>query len=375
MSHLRYIAIASIMILFVNQLQAQSKTINVATTATPFLRISADAKGSGMASTAIATLPDFNAIFSNSAKLPFTESKGAISANYSPWLREWSGDMYVASLAGYYKIGENEAIHGQIKYFNPGALQFTDNNGNNLQAYQPYEFSFDLGYARKLSNRMGLGVTLKYIHSDLARGIQNGQDFKAGNAMAGDLSFFYDLRNTNEDGWSFGAVLSNLGSKISYSRNSDQKNFLPANVGLGTSYTKVFDERNRINVGLDINKLLVPTAPLGDSAGLITYKNKSVVGSWFSSFTDAPGGFSEELKEFQLSIGGEYWYNSQFALRAGYFFESKVKGDRRYFTAGAGVRYNLAIFNFSYLVPSGNGINRNPLANTLQFGATLDFKN
>jgi hypothetical protein len=373
MARVKYI-ITSIVTLVSCQLYAQSKDINVVTTAVPFLRLSGDAMSSGMASTGVATRPDINAIYWNSGKLPFAKSKGAINANYSPWLKEWSSDMFLASLAGYYKISENEVIHGLVKYFNPGDLQFTDNNGNSLQSYKPYEVSFDLGYSRKLSNKIGLGLTLKYIHSDLVRGTQNGNDYKSGNAVAGDIGFYYDLKEGKEDGWSFGGTLSNLGSKISYMKNANQKDYLPANLGLGASYSKTFDEQNKVNIAIDINKLLVPTTPIGDSVGMASYKNKSVMGSWFSSFADAPGGFSEEVKEFQISMGGEYWYNEQFALRAGYFFENKIKGGRKYFTAGAGIKYNIAILNFSYVVPSGKGINKNPLANTLQFGLTLFFK-
>jgi hypothetical protein len=368
MARLKYF-ITPVAILAGCQLYAQTKSINVVTTSTPFLRLPMDAVSSGMASTGIATTPDINAVYWNAAKLPFAKSKGAISANYSPWLKEWSSDMYVASLAGYYKLRENEAIHGLIRYFNPGGLQFTDNNGNDLNSYNPYEFSFDLGYSRKLSNKIGLGLALKYIRSDLARGSYNGQDFKVGNAAAADVGFYYDLKGENENGWSFGAALSNLGSKIAYTKNASNKDFLPANLGLGTSYTKALNEQNKINIGLDVNKLLVPT---GDS--LSSYKNKSVVGSWFSSFSDAPNGFSEEIKEFQVSVGGEYWYNEQFAVRVGYFFETQLKGDRKYFTTGASVRYDIASINFSYLVPAGSGVNKNPLANTLNFGVILDFK-
>jgi hypothetical protein len=168
--------------------------------------------------------------------------------------------------------------------------------------------------------------------------------------------------------------LSNLGSKISYTDNADQKDYIPANLGLGTTYTRVFNEQNKITFGLDINKLLVPTPPLNPTAQeLQEYRTKSVIGSWFSSFGDAPDGFSEELKEFQLSIGGEYTYNNQFSLRAGYFHEDKTKGNRRYFTMGVGVKYQSFGLNFSYLLPSGSGVDRNPLSNTLRFSLLFDF--
>lgn len=374
MIKLQYITTASLILLSGTGLWAQSKSINVVTTAVPFLRITPDAVANGMGGVGIATGPDVNAIYWNQAKLPFTKSKGAITANYSPWLKEWSSDMYLASLAGYYKISDEEAIYGAIQYFNPGNLQFTDNNGNHLQSYKPNEFGVNVGYSRKLSERIGLSLGIKYIRSDLARGVQNGQSFKPGNAVAGDLGLYYDLRDKEENGWSFGATLSNLGTKISYSKNGNDNNFIPANLGLGISYSRVINDQNKILFGLDVNKLLVPTPPnAGDSQALVSYQNKTVVGSWFSSFGDAPGGFKEELKEFQVSIGAEYWYNDQFAIRAGYFYEDKTKGDRKYFTAGASVRYNHVTLNFSYLVPSGNGINKNPLANSLQFGLSFRF--
>jgi Type IX secretion system protein PorV len=215
---------------------------------------------------------------------------------------------------------------------------------------------------------------LKYIYSNLAGGYSanTGTTYKAGTAVAGDLGLYYNGANQAGQGWSFGAALTNLGSKIAYTDNADQKDFIPANLGLGATYTSVLDESNKITFGLDINKLLVPTPPT-DSAGMANYHTKSVIGSWFSSFGDAPGGMSEEMKEFQVSAGAEYWYNNQFALRAGYFYEDKTKGNRRYFTAGVGIKYNVFGLNFSYLIPTGSGVNQNPLSNTLRFSLVFDF--
>jgi hypothetical protein len=376
MNKLTYISILFLVLSANNAIQAQSSpTINVVTTAVPSLRISSDARSNAMGSAGIAISPDVNAVYWNLGKLPFTETTGAISANYSPWLSEWASDMYLASVAGYFKLSRNEAIHGLIRYFNLGNIQFTDGNGNHLQSAHPNEFGINIGYSKKLSERLGVGLGIQYIRSNLANGTQNGVEFKASNALAADLGFFYDLRKEDKAGWSFGAALSNLGSKISYTKNGSQKNFLPANLGIGTSYTKVFDDQNNLSFALDINKLLVPTAPAsGDSVALVSYRNKSVAGSWFSSFSDAPGGFSEELKEWQISIGAEYWYNNQFALRAGYFYEDKMKGDRKYFSTGAGIKFNVFTVNFSYLAQTGKGINKNPLSNTLQFGVIINIK-
>ena len=289
-------------------------------------------------------------------------------------------DVYLASLVVYYKIGDNQAISASLRYFSLGSIQFTDNFGNNLQTSNPREFGVDVGYSRKLSDKTGLGIGLKYIHSNLAGNFSSGgSSFKAGHAVAGDIGLYHNGTNEAGQGWSWGATLSNLGSKISYTDNADQRDYIPANFGIGTTYTRVFDESNRISFGVDLNKLLVPTPPAAtgvystDSANLVKYRSRGVVSSWFSSFGDADGGFSEEIKEFQVSAGAEYWYNNQFALRAGYFFEDKTKGNRRYFTTGVGIKYNVFGLNFSYLIPSGSGNNQNPLSNTLRFSLIFDF--
>jgi hypothetical protein len=355
---------------------AQTNKLNVVTTAVPFLRISPDARTGGMGDLSVATSPDANSGFYNLAKIPFNESQAGIGVTYTPWLKDLGlNDVYLASLAGYYKFDENQAINASVRYFSLGNIQFTDNLGNDLNSFRPKEFGIDVGYSRKLSEKIGIGVGLKYIYSNLAGGAAvGGSTYKAGTAVAGDLGFYYDGKNEIGTGWAFGAALTNLGSKIAYTDNADQKDFIPANLGFGTTYTKVFDEQNKISFGVDVNKLLVPTPPAEhDSAGLQEYRKEGVVSSWFSSFSDAPGGASEEIKEFQFSIGGEYWYNNQFALRAGYFWEDATKGNRKYFTMGIGIKYNIFGLNFSYLIPSGSGVNRNPLSNTLRFSLLFDL--
>jgi hypothetical protein len=360
-------------------MQASAQTtepINVVTTAVPFLRISPDARAGGMGEVGIATTPDVNAPFWNLAKTPFNESKGAIGLTYTPWLKRLGlNDVYMASMSGYYKLDDQQAIAGSLRYFNLGNIQFTDNLGNDFGSFRPREFGLDFGYSRKLSDKIGLGIALRYIYSNLAGGQNvNGTTYKAGNAVAGDLSFYYNGTNDVGNGFSGGVTLTNLGTKIGYTTDATQKDFIPANLGLGVAYTKVFDESNKITLGMDLNKLMVPTPPsLGDSAGLVNYRQKTVVGSWFSSFGDAPGGFSEELKEWTISTGAEYWYMDQFAIRAGYFYENKFKGNRKYFTVGAGIKYNVFGLNFSYIVPSGSGVNQNPLSNTLRFSLIFDL--
>ena len=355
--------------------QAQDPTINVVTSAVPFLRISPDARSGGMGDVGIATSPDANSAFWNLAKTPFNVNKAGISVTYTPWLKDLGlNDVYLASLSGYYKLDEEQAISSSMRYFSLGSIQFTDNLGNDLSSYRPREFAFDAGYSRKLSSKLSLGIALRYINSNLASGTINGVSYKAGSSVAGDLSLFHTGAVSGGSGLNYGVTLSNLGSKISYTSDANQKDFIPANLGLGVAYTREIDPVNKITFGLDIHKLLVPTPPLvGDSAGLVSYRSKGVVGSWFSSLGDAPGGFSEELKEFQTSLGVEYWYNNQFALRTGYFYETPTKGNRQYFTLGAGLKYSTYGINFSYLLPSGSGVSRNPLSNTLRFSLVFDF--
>lgn len=364
---------------------AQTNRINVVTSAVPFLRISPDARSGGMGDVGIATAPDANSSFWNQAKIPFAISKAAIAVTYTPWLKGLDlNDVYLASLAGYKQLDESQAISASLRYFSLGNIQFTDALGNDLNTFRPREFSIDAGYSRKLSDNLGLGLALRYINSSLASGTYGGQSYKPGSAVCADISLFHDGTVNHEDGsgLSWGATLSNLGSKISYSNDATQKDYIPANLGLGIAYTKVFDETSKATFGLDVNKLLVPTPPqfdidnggggtAEDSIKLTNYRNQGVVSSWFKSFGDAPGGFTEELKEFQISAGAEYMYNNQFAFRAGYFYEAPTKGDRKYFTLGVGLNYNMFGLNFSYLIPSGQGVNRNPLSNTLRF--TLIF--
>lgn len=362
-------------------LSAQTTTtqsINVVTSAVPFLRISPDARAGGMGELGVATTPDVMAQFYNIAKYPFTDSKSSAGITYTPWLKDLGlNDVFMATAAGYTRFGEQgeQAVSMGLRYFSLGNIQFTDNLGNDLNTFRPREFAFDLGYSRKLSDNLGLGVAIRYIHSNLAGGqAVNGVSYNAGNSVAGDVGLYYNGLNNGGNGWSGGLTLTNLGAKIGYTDDPNQKDFIPANLSLGTTYTSTFQEVHRVSVGFDVHKLLVPTPPiLGDAAGLAAYRNKGVVSSWFSSLGDAPGGFSEELREFYFSLGGEYWYNDQFAFRAGYFHEDKTKGNRQYLTMGAAIKYNILGINFAYLLPTGSGINRNPLSNTLRLGLTFDF--
>jgi Type IX secretion system protein PorV len=362
----------------INESSAQintNKTINVVTTAVPFLRITPDARAGAMGDVGIATSPDANSSFSNIAKMPFNTNKAGVALNYVPWLRDLAvNDVYLASLAGFYKIDDESAISGSLRYFSLGSIQFTGNNSEDLGVYRPRELGIDVAYSRKLSSKNSLGIALRYINSNLAKGNINGVNYKAGSAVAGDIHFFHNGAKENGEGFNWGATLSNLGSKISYTSDANSKDFIPANLGIGGAYTKVFDEDNKITFALDLHKLLVPTPPaVGDSAGLAKYRSQGTVASWFKSLGDAPGGSSEEIQEINASLGLEYWYNNQFAFRAGYFYENPNKGNRKFFSVGAGLKYNVFGINFAYLVPSGSGPNRNPLSNTFRFGLVFDF--
>jgi hypothetical protein len=361
--------------------QTTASKINVVTTAVPFLRISPDARSGGMGDVGIATSPDANSVFWNRAKLPFAQSKAAIGVSYTPWLKGLGlTDVYLASLSGYYQLNENETISSSLRYFSLGNIQFTDQNGMDLNSFRPREFGFDVGYSRKLSDKLGLGIALRYINSSLASGAYGGVTYKPGSAVAGDISIFSNGTggDPNASGFNWGISLHNLGSKISYTNDATQKDYIPANLGIGVAYIKAFDETSKATFALDLNKLLVPTPPLlkGDStdpATIAKYRSKGVLSSWVSSFGDAPGGGGEELREVQVSLGAEYMYNNQFAFRAGYFYEAPSKGNRQYFTVGAGINYNMFGLNFSYLIPSGGGVNRNPLANTVRFSLIFNL--
>lgn len=355
---------------------SQTSSINVVTSAVPFLRISPDARAGGMGDLGVATSPDANSQFYNVSKYTFATSPYGLAVTYTPWLKDLGlNDVYLASLAGYYQLDETQAVSSSLRYFSLGNIQFTDNLGNDLNAFRPREFALDAGYSRKLSDYLSLGVSLRYINSNLAGGqAVNGVSYRAGNAVAGDIGLYYNAIGEDGSGLSVGAAFTNLGSKISYTSDATQKDFIPANMAIGAVYTYASNEVNKISFGVDIQKLMVPTPPaIGDSAGLVDYRSKGVVGSWFSSFGDAPGGFAEELKEFYFSAGAEYSYNDQFAVRAGYFYENQTKGNRQYFSMGAGFKYSNFGINLSYLIPSGSGVNRNPLSNTIRFSLLFDL--
>ena len=374
---MKFLALALVACSLMNNVYAQADSINIVSTAVPFLRISPDARAGGMGDAAIATAPEANAPFWNLSKVAFAKKKTGIAFNYTPWLRDLGlTDVYLASGAFYHKLDDNNIISSSLRFFSLGNIQLTDFSGNVLNTVRPSEFSIDAGYTRVLSEKMSIAVALRYINSRLVVGdVGTGVVYRAGNAMAGDVSLFYNGVNPDGQGLSWGVVMSNLGTKVGYTNDARNKDFLPANLGFGVAYTKAINDMNKITFALDVNKLLVPVSPSAtgnystDSANLADYRTTGVVSSWMKSFSDG----SNQLNSLQISAGAEYSYDEKFLLRAGYFYEDKSRGNRRYFSAGAGFNLNFMTVNVSYLVPSGSGVTRNPLSNTLRLGVVFNL--
>lgn len=290
-------------------------------------------------------------------------------------------------LSGYYRINKRSAAAASLTYFTLGDIDNTDEDGQTLQTLHPNEFAFDATYALQLSDHLSLGASGRFIRSDLTNGAilsNSGEhtETHAANSLAADLGVYYQTEVAKGQDIAFGAMMSNLGAKLSYSDDDNQKEFLPANLRLGGRYTNRIDDYNKISVLLDANKLLVPTRPYTRdgvdyptryATNLTEYNNIGPVAGALQSFIDAPGGFSEEMQEVQLSVGAEYWYAETFAARAGYFFEHANKGGRQYATVGFGLRYNIFAFDLSYLIPTTK-ISTSPLANTIRIGLTLELK-
>lgn len=345
---------------FVWQLSRAQKSLNLSTSSVPFLRIAPDARAGAMGDAGVATLPDANAAFWNIGKLAFNEAKTGASISYIPWMKQLTSDVFLAAASGYYKPDEDQAISVGIRYFNLGTIQFTTDGVNNMGGSNPREWGLDIGYSRRLSDKLGLGLGLRYIHSALLGNAgMAGSDFQTGRAFAADLGLYFDNR-TEGDGFTAGAALTNMGTRISYTKDATEKDFIPANLAIGASWNKVMDEQHSISFALDVNKLLVPMVNMEEEGALDAHRRRSVIESWGNSFGDLPGQAS-------LSAGIEYWYNQLLAIRAGYYAEARNKGDRRFLTTGIGVRYNQFGLNFSYLIPTGSGIYQNPLSNTLRF--------
>ncbi len=365
-----------VVLLFVaNSISAQKKQIKLQSTAVPFMMISPDARSGGMGNLSIAMSPEANDLFGNTAKIPYLKDKRGFLINYTPWLKDLGvSDVYLASAGFYKKLNSYSGINSSLRFFSLGNIEFTDDNGQALLSQRPSEFSYDFGYNILLTDALSMGVTLRYIHSRLVQGSYgtSGNNYKAGNTFAGDISLFYK-QNENLEGFHAGLVLSNMGGKVSYSNEQKNKYFIPANIGLGIGYLNKFDTENSLEMGLDVNRLMVPASPSSSEPEVVDqYFSQSVVSSWFNSFSNKYGmPLSESLK---ISLGAEYNYADRFHLRAGYFIDNnKNLGSMQYFTVGSSFQYQQSKFNISYLVPTGGGITRNPLSNTLRFGSIFYF--
>ncbi|CAM4103200.1 hypothetical protein SAMN06265348_103441 [Pedobacter westerhofensis] len=359
-----------------SEAQTNGSRFNSIRTAVPFLLITPDARIGGMGEAGVAVAPDANALSINPSKIAFLEQQSGFSLSYSPWLKNIASDINLGYLSGFYKIDANSTIGSSLRYFSLGKIQLTDVNQQDLGTFSPSELAVDLTYARRFGDSFSLGTALRYIHSNIATNqFSVGQQNRAGQSLAVDVSAYFKKQTYwlgHDAILSAGMNISNIGTKMSYS-DAGEEYFLPTNLKIGGAGTFILDDENEITVALDFNKLLVPTQPIYNTDGTIQSgkdPNRSVPSGIFGSFTDAPGGASEELKEINIASGLEYWYNKKFALRAGYFYENPKKGDRRYFTMGTGVKYEAMELNFSYLLANSQN---SPLANTLRFSLIFNI--
>jgi len=378
MTSTRYSRLFLFMVMsFMSQsVMAQVNPIRIQSTAVPFMLISPDARSGGMGNLSLAMSPEANDLFGNTAKLPYLNEGRSFLINYTPWLKDLGlNDVYLASAGFYKKLDDKSSINSSLRFFSLGNIDFSDENGNiNLPSQRPSEFSYDFGYSTLLTDKFSMGVTLRYIHSRLVSGSYGGLgvNYRAGNTLSGDISLFYK-QNEDMQGFHAGLLLSNLGGKISYSNETKNKYFIPANLGLGIGYLNKMDADNSIEFGVDINRIMVPANPDNSNAESVNqYFSQSVVSSWFNSFNNKYGmPIGESLK---ASMGIEYNYTNRFFIRGGYFIDNnKNLGSMQYVTLGTSFQYQQSKFNISYLVPAGGGITRNPLSNTLRFGSIFYF--
>ncbi|MES2688996.1 MAG: type IX secretion system outer membrane channel protein PorV [Bacteroidota bacterium] len=368
-----------------SQLDGRQNTI---TTAVPFLMITPNARAGGMGDAGVATPDDPNAIHWNAAKMVFNEKKGTVSLSYNPWLRSLVPDVSLSYLSIMGKINEKSSVGGSLRYFSLGDIQFTDDVGSSLGKGTPSEWAADLAYAQKLSDNFSLGVAFRFIYSNLAGGGGGVSNIKAGTAYAADITAYYRNKTKIQKykiNYGLGAAITNIGSKVTYT-SAQEENFIPINLRIG-GYSQIeIDKYNTISLALDFNKLMVPTPPVytydstgepvrGSDGRVLIDRGKNadvpIIQGMFQSFTDAPNGLKEELQEINICTGLEYWYDKQFAVRTGYFYENKLKGNRKYATFGLGLRYSVFTIDAAYLVSFGQ---RNPLDQTLRFTLGLDFE-
>lgn len=384
----RYIALAAALLGLGSFASAQKSAFNPIQTGVTSLAIAPDARGASMGDLGVATEADVNSQYWNPSKYAFAYSQAGVGLSYTPWLRKLVNDIFLANLSGYLKIGrdDNQAISASLRYFSLGEVNSSNAGSDIAQTINPYEMSFDIGYSRKLSEKFSMGVVFRYIYSDLGFSDSYAGDQNSGaSAFSADISGYYTtypIIGRSECQWSWGFNISNIGTKVAYN-DGENPAFLPTNLRIGTAFTFPLADYHNLTFALDANKLLVPARPRqsdydtqtpeGQAAytdALTDWENTSSISGIFKSFTDAPGGASEEFKEINWSIGAEYAYNNQFFLRAGYFYEHPDKGNRQYFSAGAGFSLNVVRLDASYMIATAAS---SPLDQTLRFTLTFDM--
>ncbi|MCL3853290.1 type IX secretion system outer membrane channel protein PorV [Parabacteroides sp. GYB001] len=379
------IVVFSLLTVFTTWAQDKSKFAPV-NTAVPSLSIAPDARAGAMGDNGASTTPDINSQYWNPAKYAFMYSKAGVSLSYTPWLRKLVNDVALANLSGYYKIGDNDlqAIGASLRYFSLGDISSNSTGNPEDQGYSvsPYEMAFDVSYSRKLSESYSMAVAMRYIRSDMGQDAQD-ESRVPGNAFAADIAGYlekYVVLGQAEALWSLGFNVSNIGTKISYNGGTTNE-FLPTTLRLGTGLLYPIDDFNRIGLYLDLSKYLVPSLPYLTEGATdeeraeydkkkLEYNDVSGISGIFKSFGDSPDGFKGELQEVMVSIGAEYSYNDQFFLRGGYFYENANKGNRQYFSVGAGFRMSVFQLDAAYLVST---VQSNPLDQTLRFTLSFDM--
>ena len=353
---------------------------NYISTGIPILQIAPDAISGALGDAGAAYAPNAYSAHWNNAKLAFAEKKMSISTTYTPWLHKLGTDMNFLYLGGYMRITGRSAVGASLTYFSLGEIDHTGDEGQHLGQFHPNEFMVDVTYSMRLSDNLALGATGRFIHDDITNGlVVEDQTTKSANALAADVGLYYQYDVDRSQQVAAALTVSNLGSKLSYSDDDTENEFLPANMRIGLRYSYEVDDYNTVNALLDFNKLLVPTPPTPNADGTWSglyqnttdYRQTSSMQGVIQSFYDAPGGMSEELREISVSAGAEYWYANTVAARLGYFYEHKTKGGRQYLTAGIGLKYKSMDIDLSYLVPTTNFSN-NPLANTVRVSLTFN---
>ena len=401
MKKVRIFTLLFLMLFAANGIKAQSEVdkvlgqnleYNVISTAVPFMIIAPDARSSAMGDVGVSTSPDVYSMHWNPAKYAFIQDDFSVGLAYSPWLRELVNDMNIAYVGMSKRLSSKSTLAATLRYFSLGELMFTDENNNTIGAYSPNEWAIDVAYSRKLGKYISGAVAGRMIYSNLTQGVKDYS--KPAVSVAADIAVYYTRPvywfSTMNANFSWGVSINNIGSKMNYNEANMEKDFIPTNLRLGPTLKLDIDDYNSLAFSVDLNKLLVPTPPIyatDPETGAVIYENGEPViaagkndnvgpiQGMFQSFIDAPGGFSEELKEITLGLGAEYLYNQTFSVRTGFFHESKMKGNRRYMTFGAGLRYNVFNIDVSYLVPVNNTATSgtNPLEGTLRFSLTFNL--